>query len=198
MDQYQSAFLYEMARRYNRNGYVMQLHIGTYLDANTTGVQRVGQSTGFDCADDQCSVTSVGELLNRLTIAGELPKTILYPLDGTKIETWAILAAGFCDNGTKAKVQLGAPWWFNDQAFGIQRQFEACANLYPVSLSVGMLTDSRSFISYPRHELYRRVLCNYLGQLIERGEYFSGEEAIRQVIEDVCFRNANEFFGFGV
>lgn len=198
VDQYQSAFGYEMARRYNRNGYVMQLHIGTYLDANTTGVQRVGQSTGFDCADDQCSVTSVGELLNRLTIAGELPKTILYPLDGTKIETWAILAAGFCDNGTKAKVQLGAPWWFNDQAFGIQRQFEACANLYPVSLSVGMLTDSRSFISYPRHELYRRVLCNYLGQLIERGEYFSGEEAIRQVIEDVCFRNANEFFGFGV
>lgn len=198
VDQYQSAFLYEMARRYNRNGYVMQLHIGTYLDANTTGVQRVGQSTGFDCADDQCSVISVGELLNRLTIAGELPKTILYPLDGTKIETWAILAAGFCDNGTKAKVQLGAPWWFNDQAFGIQRQFEACANLYPVSLSVGMLTDSRSFISYPRHELYRRVLCNYLGQLIERGEYFSGEEAIRQVIEDVCFRNANEFFGFGV
>ena len=198
VDQYQSAFLYEMARRYNRNGYVMQLHIGTYLDANTTGVQRVGQSTGFDCADDQCSVTSVGELLNRLTIAGELPKTILYPLDGTKIETWAILAAGFCDNGTKSKVQLGAPWWFNDQAFGIQRQFEACANLYPVSLSVGMLTDSRSFISYPRHELYRRVLCNYLGQLIERGEYFSGEEAIRQVIEDVCFRNANEFFGFGV
>ena len=198
VDQYQSAFLYEMARRDNRNGHVMQLHIGTYLDANTTGVQRVGQSTGFDCADDQCSVTSVGELLNRLTIAGELPKTILYPLDGTKIETWAILAAGFCDNGTKAKVQLGAPWWFNDQAFGIQRQFEACANLYPVSLSVGMLTDSRSFISYPRHELYRRVLCNYLGQLIERGEYFSGEEAIRQVIEDVCFRNANEFFGFGV
>lgn len=198
VDQYQSAFLYEMARRYNRNGYVMQLHIGTYLDANTTGVQRVGQSTGFDCADDQCSVTSVGELLNRLTIAGELPKTILYPLDGTKIETWAILAAGFCDNGTKAKVQLGAPWWFNDQAFGIQRQFEACANLYPVSLSVGMLTDSRSFISYPRHELYRRVLCNYLGALIERGEYFSGEDAVRQVIEDVCFRNVNEFFGFGV
>ncbi len=197
-DQYQSAFLYEMARRYKRNGYVMQLHIGTYLDANTTGVQRVGQSTGFDCTDDRCAVTSVGELLDRLTIAGELPKTILYPLDGTKIETWAVLAAGFCDNGVKAKVQLGAPWWFNDQAFGIQRQFEACANLYPVSLSVGMLTDSRSFISYPRHELYRRVLCNYLGALVERGEYFSGEEALARIIRDVCFNNVNEFFGFGV
>ena len=196
-DQYRSAFLYEMARMYNRNGYVMQLHIGTYLDANTTGVKNVGKSTGFDCVDDQCEVTSVGELLNRLTIAGELPKTILYPLDGTKIESWAILAAGFCDNGVKAKVQLGAPWWFNDQAFGIQRQFESCANLYPVSLSVGMLTDSRSFISYPRHELYRRVLCNYFGELVERGEYFSGEAALKQMIEDVCFNNVNEFFGFG-
>ena len=196
-DQYRSAFLYEMARMYNRNGYVMQLHIRTYLDANTTGVKNVGKSTGFDCVDDQCAVTSVGELLNRLTIAGELPKTILYPLDGTKIESWAILAAGFCDNGVKAKVQLGAPWWFNDQAFGIQRQFESCANLYPVSLSVGMLTDSRSFISYPRHELYRRVLCNYFGELVERGEYFSGEAALKQMIEDVCFNNVNEFFGFG-
>ena len=137
-------------------------------------------------------------LLNNLTTIGELPKTIIYPLDGTKIETWAILAAGFCDNGTKAKVQLGAPWWFNDQAFGIQRQFEACANLYPVSLSVGMLTDSRSFISYPRHELYRRVLCSYLGSLVERGEYFSGEEELKKTIENVCFNNVNEFFGFNV
>ncbi|MCC8127992.1 MAG: glucuronate isomerase [Clostridiales bacterium] len=198
VDQYQSAFLYEMGRRYCRNGYVMQLHIGTYLDANTTGVARVGQSTGFDCTDDQCAVTSVGELLNRLTIAGELPKTILYPLDGTKIETWAVLAAGFCGSDTKAKVQLGAPWWFNDQVYGIRRQFESCANLYPVSLSVGMLTDSRSFLSYPRHELYRRVLCDYFGDLVERGEYFSGEETLKQIIEDICFNNVNEFFGFHV
>ncbi len=198
IDQYQSAFLFEMARIYRRNGFVMQLHIGTYLDANTTRVRAIGQSTGFDCADDSSPVKSVGELLDRLTAIGELPKTILYPLDGTKIETWAILAAGFCDSGTRAKVQLGAPWWFNDQAFGIQRQFEACANLYPVSLSVGMLTDSRSFISYPRHELYRRVLCSYLGALVERGEYFSGEEELKKTIENICFNNVNEFFGFGV
>lgn len=198
IDQYQSAFLFEMARIYRRNGFVMQLHIGTYLDANTAKVRAIGQSTGFDCADDASPVKGVGELLNRLTAIDELPKTILYPLDGTKIETWAILAAGFCDSGTRAKVQLGAPWWFNDQAFGIQRQFEACANLYPVSLSVGMLTDSRSFISYPRHELYRRVLCSYLGALVERGEYFSGEEELKNIIENVCFNNVNEFFEFGV
>lgn len=198
IDQYQSAFLYEMARIYRRNDFVMQLHIGTYLDANTSKVQKFGQSTGFDCVDDASAVKSVGELLNHLTIAGELPKTILYPLDGTKIEAWAILAAGFCDSGTRAKAQLGAPWWFNDQVYGIQRQFEACANLYPVSLSVGMLTDSRSFISYPRHELYRRVLCNYLGTLVDRGEYFGGETALAKIIENVCFDNVNEFFGFDV
>ncbi len=198
VDKYQSAFLLEMGKLYHKEGYVMQLHIGTYLDANTKGVRNVGQSTGFDCCDDQASVTSVGEILNRLTLEGKLPKTILYPLDGTKIETWAILAAGFCDNGTKSKVQIGAPWWFNDQQFGIDRQFKSCANLYPVSLSIGMLTDSRSFISYPRHELYRRVFCNYLGELCERGEYFGSEENLKEIIEDVCFRNTNEFFGFGV
>ena len=188
----------EVGKAYAERGLVMQLHIGTYLDANTKGVREVGQSTGFDCTDDQCSVTSVGELLNRLTLAGELPKTILYPLDGTKIETWAVLAAGFCDNDTRSKVQLGAPWWFNDQQFGIERQFEACANLYPVSLSVGMLTDSRSFISYPRHELYRRVFCNYLGTLCERGEYFGSEKNLQEIIEDVCFNNVNNFFEFHV
>lgn len=198
IDQYQSAFLLEMGRRYARNGYVMQLHIGTYLDANTTRVNAIGHSTGFDCCDDSTQVKNVGELLDRLTAEGELPKTILYPLEGTKIETWAILAAGFCDSGIRGKVQLGAPWWFNDQVFGIRRQFEACSNLYPLSLSVGMLTDSRSFLSYPRHELYRRVLCNFLGDLVERGEYFSGEAALKTIIEDVCCYNVNEFFGFQV
>ncbi|MCR5346693.1 MAG: glucuronate isomerase [Fretibacterium sp.] len=203
---YRSAFLFNMGRLYKRNGYVMQLHIGTYLDANTTRVARIGQSTGFDCCDDATAVMSVGKLLDALTAAEELPKTILYPLDGTKIESWAILAAGFCDasgaglslSGTKGRVQLGAPWWFNDTAYGIRRQFESCAPLYPLSLSVGMLTDSRSFISYPRHELYRRVLCDYLGDLVEKGEYFSGEENLREMIENICVRNVNEFFGFGV
>ena len=110
------------------------------------------------------------------------------------IENYAILAAGFCEGPQRAKVQLGAPWWFNDQCYGIKRQFEAAANLYPIALSVGMLTDSRSFLSYPRHELYRRVLCNYFGELVERGEYFSGEEALKTVVENVCYKNAKNYF----
>ena len=195
---YQSAFLFEMGRMYNRNGYVMQLHVGTALDANTKGVAEVGQSTGFDCTDDATSVRSIAQLLDHLNTAGELPKTILYPLDNSKMETWAVLAAGFCEGGTRAKVQLGAPWWFNDHLHGIRHQFDFCGCLYPVSLSVGMLTDSRSFISYPRHELYRRVFCDYLGSIVERGEYFSGEAALKKIIENVCFNNVNAFFGFGV
>lgn len=195
-DQYRSAFLFEMGNMYCRNGYVMQLHIGTYLDANRRYVKEVGQSTGFDCADDTTRVQSVGELLNRLTEADMLPKTILYCLNGTNTENYAILAAGFCEKSICAKVQLGAPWWFHDQVYGIDRQFRATANLYPISLSVGMLTDSRSFLSYPRHELYRRVLCNYLGELVERGEYFSGEEELAKTVQNICYYNVKEYFGF--
>ncbi len=195
-NQYRSAFLYEMGKLYCQNGYVMQLHIGTYLDANRKYVKAIGQSTGFDCADDITRVQSVGELLNRLTLEDMLPKTILYCLDGTNLENYAILAAGFCEKATRAKVQLGAPWWFHDQIYGIDRQLRAASNLYPVSLSVGMLTDSRSFLSYPRHELYRRVLCNFLGELVERGEYFSGEEELAKTVQNICYYNVKEYFGF--
>jgi glucuronate isomerase len=195
-NQYICAFLLAMGKLYHHHGFVMQLHIGTYLDCNRTGVRTVGKSCGYDCIDDSSEIQGVGELLNRLVEADALPKTLLYPLDGTKLEAYAVLAAGFCEPGTRAKVQLGAPWWFNDQAYGLERQFQAAANLYPLSLSVGMRTDSRSFISYPRHELYRRVRCNYLGQLVERGEYFSGEDELRILIENGCYRNAKEFFGF--
>lgn len=195
-DKYRSAFLFEMGKMYCRNGYVMQLHIGTYLNANRKYAELVGQSTGFDCADDSTKIQSVGELLNRLNEIDLLPKTILYCLDGTNVENYAILAAGFCEKATRAKVQLGAPWWFHDQSYGIERQFKSAANLYPVSLSVGMLTDSRSFLSYPRHELYRRVLCNYFGELAERGEYFGGEEELKTIIQNICYYNVKEYFGF--
>ena len=101
--------------------------------------------------------------------------------------------------GIDEKYSTGdASYHYKYTACGIKRPFKACANLYPFSLSVGMLTDSRSFISYPRHELYRRVLCNYIGEMVERGEYFSSEENLKEIIENVCIRNTNAFFGFGV
>lgn len=197
VNQYKSAFMIEMGKRYHRYGFVMQLHIGAYRDANSKKVREIGQATGFDCVDDSTAIQSVGMVLNRLTELGALPKAILYPLNPAQMEAFAALAAGFCDGRAKAAVQLGAPWWFNDQVYGIERQFQAAGNLYPVCLSVGMLTDSRSFLSYPRHELYRRVFCNYLGELMERGEYFSGEEYVKEIIEAVCYRNAKEYFQRG-
>jgi glucuronate isomerase len=195
IDQYRSRFLFEMGCLYHQYGFVMQLHVGTYLDANSKGVKEVGQSCGFDCADDKTSVSDVGELLNRLTLVDRLPKTILYSLDIAEMEAFGILAGGFCASGTKGKVQIGAPWWFHDQVYGINHQFESVANLYPLSLSLGMLTDSRSFFSYPRHELYRRVLCNYLGMLCERKEYIGTEENLGEIIKDICYRNVGEYFG---
>lgn len=195
---YRTAFLLGMGRLYHENGFVMQLHIGTYQDTNTARVRQIGEATGFDCVDDSTGIKSVGHLLDRLSGAGKLPKTILYPLNPTQIESFAILAAAFCEGSAKGKVQLGAPWWFNDQAYGLARQFVAVSNLYPVSLSVGMLTDSRSFLSYPRHELYRRVLCDYLGSLIEKGEYFSEEKYVKEIIEDICYNNVNEYFNFKI
>ncbi|MEY8351837.1 glucuronate isomerase [Lachnospiraceae bacterium 54-53] len=196
INRYKSAFVIEMAKLYKKYDFVMQLHIGTYLDANEKKVRETGQSTGFDCVDDTTSVRSVGAVLNRLTELDQLPKTILYPLNASQVEAFAVLAAGFCDGSAKGKVQLGAPWWFNDQSYGIERQFYAAGNLYPVSLSVGMLTDSRSFLSYPRHELYRRILCSYFGELVERGEYFSDEKYIKEMIESVCYGNVKEYFGW--
>lgn len=193
---FKSAFMVGMAGLYKKYGFVMQLHIGTYLDANSKKVREIGQSTGFDCVDDSTAVQSVGQLLNVLTEMDRLPKTILYPLNPDLVEPFAILAAGFCDGTERGKVQLGAPWWFNDQAYGIERQFHAAGNLYPVSLSVGMLTDSRSFLSYPRHEVYRRMLCSYLGELVERGEYYSDEKYLKEIIEGICYKNVKQFFGW--
>jgi glucuronate isomerase len=194
-DKFRSAFLRDLAEIYHKHDIAMQLHIGTYNDANTAMSDRLGPSTGFDCIDDTMRVKSVGRLLDSLTAAGALPRTILYPLNANLVEPLAVLSSAFCSGGIKARVQLGAPWWFNDQAFGIRRQFEAAAPLYPLSLSVGMLTDSRSFISYPRHELYRRVLCDYLGEQMEQGAYFADEETVGELIRDICHDNAKEFFG---
>lgn len=195
-NQWFSAFLLNMGRVYERNGFVMQLHIGAVRGVNTVMKNKLGPDTGFDCIDNSSDIHAIATLLDKLNIEGHLPKTIIYPLNAADQEPYSVLAAALCKGPCKGLVQVGAPWWFNDQVYGIERQFEACANLYPISAMVGMLTDSRSFLSYPRHELYRRVLCNYLGTLVERGEYLSDEKYLKQIVEDVCYNNVKEFFGF--
>ena len=195
INRYRSVFLTAMGNAYHKHDFVMQIHAGTLKNGNTRMAKLLGADTGYDCTRDAMLVDNIAQLLDTLSLDNKLPKTILYPLNAAHSEPLAILAAAFCEGPVHGKVQLGAPWWFNDQAHGMQRQFEAVANLYPVALSVGMLTDSRSFLSYPRHELYRRIFCNYLGTLIERGEYFSDEEQLKQIIENVCYFNAKSYFG---
>ena len=196
INQWKSAFMLNMGRVYERNGFVMQIHIGAVRGVNTVMNNILGPDTGYDCIDNGCDIHALATLLDRLNLEGHLPKTILYPLNAADQEPLAVLSAAMCKGPDKGHVQLGAPWWFNDQVYGIERQFEACANLYPLAASVGMLTDSRSFLSYPRHELYRRVLCNYLGTLVERGEYFSDEKYLKKMVEDICYNNVKAFFGF--
>ncbi len=193
--QFHSAFLLHMGRIYKQNGFVMQLRIGALRNVNSRMFSTLGPDTGYDCTDSASSIRDVSRLLDRLNAEENLPKTILYPLNPCDIEPYAILAASFCRGPVRGHVQLGAPWWFNDQPYGIERQFEAVSSLYPLGLSVGMLTDSRSFLSYPRHELYRRILCSYIGKLIDRGEYFSDEQQLKSVIENVCYYNAKNYFG---
>lgn len=163
--------------------------MNSYMDG------RVGPATGYDCTDNREVVRSIGAVLDVLETERSLPQMILYPLNIGFTETFAVLAAAFCGGGVRAKVQLGAPWWFNDQVYGLAHQFESASNLYPAALSAGMLTDSRSFLSYPRYEVYRRVFCNYLGRLVERGEYFSDERYLRDIVLDVGYRNAEAYFG---
>ena len=216
LNKYRSAFLFETAALYSKYGFTAQYHTGAYRNANNVMYGRLGPDTGYDGVDDAVSVRAFGTLLDRLNSAGCLPRVIFYPLDINQYEAFAALAASFCgaENGAggggaesrspgggpknriprRGWVQLGAPWWFNDQYYGIYRQFESAGNIYPAALSAGMLTDSRSFLSYPRHELYRRALCAYLGAIVDRGEYFSGEEALGNIIRDICYNNAKNYF----
>lgn len=196
INQFRSAFLLNMGRVYARNGFVMQLHIGAVRGVNSFMNAKLGPDTGYDCIDNPSDMHAIATLLDRLNLEGNLPKTIIYPLNAADQEPYSVLAAAMCKGPDRGHVQVGAPWWFNDQVYGIERQFAACANLYPLAASVGMLTDSRSFLSYPRHELYRRVLCNYLGELVERGEYFSDEQYLKKVVEDICYNNVKAFFNF--
>jgi len=192
INKFRSAFLYETALLYSRHGFTAQYHVGAFRNANTSMFRRLGPDTGYDGVDDAASIRAFGALIDKLNNAGALPRTILYPIDINQYEAFAALAASF-NGGRRGWVQLGAPWWFNDQYYGIMKQFESAGSLYPVSLSAGMLTDSRSFLSYPRHELYRRALCAYLGSIVDRGEYFSGGEALGEIIQNVCYRNIKEY-----
>jgi glucuronate isomerase len=155
---------------------------------------RLGADAGFDSTNDQCIVTGISKLMNDLDKSEELPKTILYCLNEQDYGALSPLVNSFQDGKTRGKIQLGAAWWFNDNFEGMENQMKRLSSTLLISLFVGMLTDSRSFLSYPRHEYFRREMCNYIAQLVEKGRYPYDVKTLRQIVEDISYNNAIQYF----
>lgn len=193
---YKSAIMHNLAVMYAEKGWVMQLHLGPLRDTNTSMLHSVGIDAGVDSIGDYQHAEHLAGFLNKLDEVGQLPKTILYNSNPADNEVFATMAGNFSDEGIKGKVQFGAAWWFLDQKEGITKQIEALSNMGLLSCSIGMVTDSRSFLSFPRHEYYRRILCNIFGNDIKAGYMPHDPKWIGKMIQDICYGNANSYFAF--
>lgn len=194
---FKSAMLVEFARMDAEKGWTQQFHYGTIRNANSRMMRLLGPDTGFDSIGEFSTALSMARFLDRLDSRGILPQTILYNLNPAANEMVATMIGNFQDGSVPGKIQFGSGWWFNDQKDGMERQMNALSVLGLLSRFVGMLTDSRSFLSYPRHEYFRRTFCNLLGRDVENGEMPVGEmPRIRQMVEDICYYNARNYFRF--
>jgi glucuronate isomerase len=174
-------------------GWTKQLHLGALRSVNTRGLEQLGPDTGFDSVGDWPQAAALGAYLDRLNREDALPKTILYNNNPTDTYTLATMIGNFQDGSVPGKMQFGSGWWFLDTKEGIEWQLNALSNAGLLSRFVGMLTDSRSFMSFPRHEYFRRVLCSLLGGDIERGEIPDDEELVGPIIENICYGNAHNY-----
>jgi glucuronate isomerase len=176
-------------------GWTKQLHLGARRNANTRGLKLLGRDVGYDSIGDLPQVDALGRYLDRLEQENALPKTIVYNLNPADNYAFATMIGNFQDGSTAGKIQFGSGWWFLDQKEAMEWQLNALSNNGLLAHFVGMLTDSRSFMSYPRHEYFRRVLCNLLGREMENGELPNDEEMIGALVEKVCYKNAERCFG---
>ncbi|GHV07361.1 hypothetical protein FACS189416_7900 [Bacteroidia bacterium] len=180
-----------------RSNWVQQFHIGAIRNNNTIMYEKLGPDTGFDAIHDHNFVAPMNRLLDRLNSKGLLAKTILYNLNPRDNELMVTNAYNFNDGTVPGKMQYGSAWWFLDQLKGMENQINALSALGLLSRSVGMLTDSRSFLSYPRHEYFRRILCNIIGNDVENGELPASElPFIGQMVENISYYNAKHYFGW--
>jgi len=193
---FQSAILQFLAETYHEFGWVQQFHLGALRNNNSRMLQELGPDTGWDSIGDYSQAESLSKFLNALDSNDKLTKTILYNLNPADNEVLATMVGNFNDGRIKGKVQFGSGWWFLDQKDGIIKQLNALSNMGLVSTFIGMLTDSRSFLSYPRHEYFRRVLCNLFGTEIKKGELPIDMEWIGKLVSDISYNNAKEYFNF--
>jgi len=195
---FKSAVLIDLAVLNAEKGWTQQFHFGALRNTNSRMNALIGVDTGFDSIGDFENAASLAKYLDRLDVNGNLAKTILYNLNPGDNEMVASMIGNFQDGSVPGKMQFGAGWWFNDQKDGILRHFKSLANLGLISRFVGMLTDSRSFLSYSRHDYFRRILCNYLGTDIENGELPHDIKLVGGMVQDICYDNAVDYFGIEV
>ena len=194
--EFKTAFMRHLASVYKKKGWVMQLHYGCKRDNNKAMFKKLGPDTGFDTINNYAPSAEMADFFNCLDEEGHLPKTVIYSLNPADNAAIVTTMNCFQGDGIKGKMQHGSAWWFNDHKKGMQEQLETLANDGMLANFIGMLTDSRSFLSYTRHEYFRRILCDFIGRLVENGEYPNDEKLLKEMIEDISYNNAVKYLGF--
>jgi glucuronate isomerase len=186
-----------MGRIYHARGWVQQFHLGAARNNNRRLFKMLGPDTGFDSIGDYRQAPGLLGLFDKLDTSNQLAKSIIYNLNPVDNELMATLIGNYQDGSFPGKMQFGSGWWFLDQKDGMERQMNALSLLGLLSRFVGMLTDSRSFLSYPRHEYFRRILCNLIGNDVENGEIPADMQLLGQMVENICYNNAVGYFRMG-
>ncbi len=193
---YKTAFMLFMGRECHRLNWTMQLHYGCKRDNNKLMYEKLGPDTGYDCINNYAPSAEMADFLNALNVTDQLPRTILYSLNPNDNQSIGTILGCFQDSTAVAKIQQGSAWWFNDHKTGMTDQMISLANLGNLSGFVGMLTDSRSFLSYTRHEYFRRILCNLIGNWVENGEFPADMDILEEIVKGISYYNAVRYFGF--
>lgn len=197
IDGYKTHILLFLASEYVKHDIVMEIHFGCLRNANTHALETIGKDAGFDCMRTETGADSLYALLDKMATLGTLPKTLLFSLNPADNDVLVTMMGAFNGGGCKGKVQQGSAWWFNDNKPGIEKQIATYASGAPIDSFIGMLTDSRSLLSYARHEFFRRILCNYLGGLVERGEYPEEQtDILKEIAKNVSYYNVKNYFNF--
>ncbi len=191
---FKTAILHDLSLKYHELGWVSQLHIGALRNNNERMFNLKGADTGFDAMDDKNMAYELANTLNKLDAKNKLCKTIVYTLNPVHNDTIATIIACFQGGGVRGKIQFGSGWWFNDHKDGMEKQITALASNGLLTCFVGMLTDSRSFLSYPRHEYFRRILCNWIGEMVENGEYPNDQEKLIEIVQNISYNNSKNYF----
>ena len=191
---FQTFLLVELGKEYCKRGMTMQLHASCLRNPNSVMFKKLGPDTGFDTINSSTQPIKLAKLLDKLNAASALPKTIVYSLDPNDNRLIESIINAF-QSDYPGKIQHGSAWWFNDSKFGMQEHFKALAEDSVLGNFIGMLTDSRSFVSYTRHEYFRRIMCKFIAAQVETGEYPDDENALKTIIQNISYYNAKRYFG---